>query len=96
VRPGLVGLGYRVRCLTLAGHDAAERRTAYRLQDLRDDVLKELDELGLSEVTLVGHSLGAFVATQVAMEGRVERLVLEELPVPPMDRLAGRPARGQR
>jgi pimeloyl-ACP methyl ester carboxylesterase len=92
VRPRLEVLGYRVHCLTLAGHGAAERRTAYRLQDFRDDVLKELDELRLSEVTLVGHSLGAFVATQVAMEGRVERLVLEELPVPRRDAADGSPS----
>ncbi len=84
VRPGLEGLGYRVHCLTLAGHGAAERRTAYRLEGFKDDVLREIDWLG--PVTLVGHSLGAFVATQVAVEGRVERLVLEELPVPPKDR----------
>ena len=90
VRPGLEGLGYRVHCLTLAGHGAAERRTAYRLEGFKDDVLREIDRLG--PVTLVGHSLGAFVATQVAMEGRVERLVLEELPVPPKDAADGPPS----
>ncbi|HEY3563325.1 MAG TPA: alpha/beta hydrolase [Kribbella sp.] len=76
-------LGYRVHRPTLLGHGNAPRRRPYRLTDFRDQVLRELDNL--DRLTLIGNSLGAFVATAVAIAdpGRVERLVLEEIPVPP-------------
>ncbi|WP_133781240.1 alpha/beta fold hydrolase [Kribbella sp. VKM Ac-2571] len=63
----------------------APRRRPYRLDDFRDQVLGELD--GLDHRTIVGNSLGAFVASAVAMADpdRVDSLVLEELPVPPRD-----------
>lgn len=85
VVPGLTGLGYRVHRPPLLGHRGAERRREYPLTAFRDDVLRELDALGLDRVTLVGHSLGAFVASMVAaaQPERVTRLVLEEMPVPP-------------
>ncbi|WP_112240531.1 alpha/beta fold hydrolase [Kribbella monticola] len=94
VRAGLEEAGYRVHCPTLAGHRGAARRRAYRLEDFRDDVVRELDELGLERVTLVGHSLGAFVASLIAVQvpERVERLVLEELPVPPRGAQDGPPS----
>lgn len=89
--PAFEELGYRVHCPTLLGHGSAPRRRAYLLDDFRDHLLRELDELhrvdGVDRVTLVGNSLGAFVASAVAMAQpeRVERLVLEELPIPPRD-----------
>ncbi|WP_371400985.1 alpha/beta fold hydrolase [Kribbella sp. NBC_00662] len=81
--PTFEELGYRVHCPTLLGHGSAPRRRPYRLDDFRDQVLREFD----GPITLVGNSLGAFVASAVAAAepDRVERLVLEELPVPPRD-----------
>jgi pimeloyl-ACP methyl ester carboxylesterase len=83
--PEFEALGYRVHCPTLLGHGNAPRRRPYRLDDFRDHVLRELD--GMDDITIVGNSLGAFVASAIAVAepGRVERLVLEELPVPPRD-----------
>lgn len=83
--PAFEALGYRVHCPTLLGHGSAPRRRPYLLDAFRDQVLGELD--GLDRVTFVGNSLGAFVASAVAVAqpDRVERLVLEELPVPPRD-----------
>jgi pimeloyl-ACP methyl ester carboxylesterase len=83
--PELEALGYRVHCPTLLGHGSAVRRRPYRLDDFRDQILGELD--GLDRVTLIGNSLGAFVASSIAVQhpDRVERLVLEEMPVPPRD-----------
>ncbi|MDX6281330.1 MAG: hypothetical protein QOH03_2401 [Kribbellaceae bacterium] len=80
LRPALTDLGYRVHTPTLLGHGSAERRTAYPLDAFADHVLKEAD----GRVTLIGASLGAFVATLIAQRepDRIERLVLEELPVP--------------
>ncbi|WP_328320993.1 alpha/beta hydrolase [Kribbella sp. NBC_00382] len=80
LKPALVGLGYRVHTPTLLGHGSAERRTAYPLDAFADHVLKEID----GRFTLIGASLGAFVATLIAQRepDRIDRLVLEELPVP--------------
>ncbi|GAB2579212.1 alpha/beta fold hydrolase [Kribbella endophytica] len=93
VRPGLEALGYELVCPTLLGHEDAVRRDAYPLTAFRDEVVRELD--GIDRFTLVGHSLGAFVATLVAQQHpeRVERLVLEEVPVPPRDAQDSAPAR---
>ncbi|MEV8373049.1 alpha/beta hydrolase [Kribbella sp. NPDC056861] len=93
VLPGLTELGYRVHRPILLGHRGAARQSSYSLNDLRDQVLRDIERLG--EVTLVGASLGAFVATTVATyePGRVARLVLEELPVPPRDAQDGPPSR---
>ncbi|WP_405060393.1 alpha/beta hydrolase [Kribbella sp. NBC_01505] len=81
--PPLTELGYRVHTPTLLGHAGAERRRTYALDAFRDDVLSQLDHL--DDFALVGNSLGAFVASAIAIEQptRVTRLVLEELPVPP-------------
>ncbi|TCC26470.1 alpha/beta fold hydrolase [Kribbella speibonae] len=83
--PEFEAMGYRVHRPTLLGHGSAPRRRPYRLDDFRDQVLRELR--GLDRVTFVGNSLGAFVASAVAVAepDRVERMVLEELPVPPRD-----------
>ncbi|MEV5966854.1 alpha/beta hydrolase [Kribbella sp. NPDC051952] len=83
--PELEALGYRVHTPTLLGHGRAPRQRPYLLDDFRDQILAELD--GLDRVTLVGNSLGAFVASSIAVQhpDRVERLILEEMPVPPRD-----------
>ncbi|WP_327633398.1 alpha/beta hydrolase [Kribbella sp. NBC_00482] len=83
--PEFEALGYRVHRPTLLGHGTAPRRRPYLLDDFRDHTLRELD--GLERVTIVGNSLGAFVASAIAAAEpeRVERLVLEELPIPPRD-----------
>ncbi|HWD80412.1 MAG TPA: alpha/beta hydrolase [Kribbella sp.] len=87
--PEFEALGYRVHCPTLLGHGTAPRRRPYLLNDFRDHVLGELD----GRVTLIGNSLGAFVASAIAVAdpGRVERLVLEEIPVPPRNARDGSP-----
>lgn len=49
------------------------------------DVTKVLDELDLYDVTLVGHSMGAYLAPVVALQapGRVKALVLVDGGIPP-------------
>lgn len=83
--PRLQALGYRVHRPTLLGHGTAPRRGQYVLTDFRDHLLRELE--GLDHLTLIGNSLGAYVASAVAVAepGRVDRMVLEEIPVPPRD-----------
>lgn len=89
--PEFEALGYRVHCPTLLGHGTAPRRRAYRLDDFRDQVLRDLD--GLDRITLIGNSLGAYVAGAVAIDrpDRVDRLVLEEVPIPPRNAQDGGP-----
>ncbi|MFF1821134.1 alpha/beta fold hydrolase [Kribbella sp. NPDC058245] len=91
--PPLAELGYRVHTPTLLGHAGAERRRTYALDAFRDDVLSQLDHL--DEFALVGNSLGAFIASAIAIEHptRVTRLVLEELPVPPRNAADHGPSR---
>lgn len=52
----------------------------YTYELMRDDVLALFDALDLSEVTLVGHSMGGTVACLVAEESpsRLARLILED------------------
>lgn len=75
---------YRVYALDLRGHGESGHPGVYSFESMRDDVLAFLDALGLSPVTLVGHSLGAVVAALVAQRrpDAVDRLVLEEGPMP--------------
>lgn len=79
--------------LTLLGHQGADRPGRYALGALVDDAVCQLDRLGGGSVTVVGHSLGAFVALSVAAyrPDVVSRLVLEEPPVPPRWVGDGRP-----
>ena len=62
---------------------------------MAEDVLGFLDECGLDDVTLVGHSMGGMVAYLVAIQQphRVERLVVEDAPPPYRRRLACSPDR---
>jgi len=87
LKPRLTELGYGVHAPTLLGHQGAEWRRSYPLDAFADHLLKDFDQRGLGQVTLVGASLGAFVASLIAQRepNRIERLVLEELPVPPRD-----------
>jgi pimeloyl-ACP methyl ester carboxylesterase len=82
LKPALTDHGYRVHTPTLLGHHGGERRAAYPLDAFADHLLKQLEDL--DRMTLVGASLGAFVATLIAQRdpARIDRLVLEELPIP--------------
>lgn len=80
--------GLRVLALDLAGHGLSEHRPAgglYPHWEYARDVLQVAEQLGWSRFSLVGHSMGAIVAAQLAaaMPERVERLVLIEGVVPP-------------
>jgi len=70
---------YRVYALSLRGHGYSDGPAAgYRQKDFAADVAAFLEALDLRGVTLVGHSLGSFVAQNVAVKdpGRIARLVL--------------------
>ncbi len=70
---------YHVYALDQRGHGDSERPArGYAIQDFAADVVAFMDAKGLRRATVVGHSMGSFVAQQVAASapGRVERLVL--------------------
>jgi pimeloyl-ACP methyl ester carboxylesterase len=76
-----VRLGYRVLALDLRGHgQSGWTQKGYRVADFARDVTGLIDQLGIAEIDLVGHSLGARVAIAVAGDqpDRVRRLVLSD------------------
>lgn len=70
----------RVYAVTLRGHGLSDHpKAGYTRADFAGDVTSLLRKLDLHDITLVGHSLGSFVAqvvTQNDAEGRIKRLVL--------------------
>jgi pimeloyl-ACP methyl ester carboxylesterase len=75
----LLPSSYRVYAVTLRGHGLSDHpETGYSRADFAGDILEFLDQLKLQHVTLVGHSLGSFVAQKVAEQdtGHLDRLVL--------------------
>lgn len=83
----LTAAGRPVLSVDLRGHGRSARTPGYLLDDFVDDLVFILDERGVDEVDVVGHSLGAQTSLRLAMRepGRVRRLVLEELPPMPRD-----------
>ncbi|HEX7997557.1 MAG TPA: alpha/beta fold hydrolase [Pyrinomonadaceae bacterium] len=74
-----LGANYHVYALTLRGHGDSERpASGYNLSDLASDVVAFMDTNQLKRVTLVGHSMGSFVAQRVALTApeRIDRLIL--------------------
>ncbi|HSE24352.1 MAG TPA: alpha/beta fold hydrolase [Pyrinomonadaceae bacterium] len=70
---------YRVYVLDQRGHGRSDQPfSGYALPDLARDVVAFMDARGIRRATIVGHSLGSFVAQHVAVlsPDRVQRLVL--------------------
>ena len=60
------------------GHGLSDKPPHYTLQDHVEDVISLLDELGLSSASVIGSSMGSYVAQGAAIQlkQRVDRLVL--------------------
>lgn len=68
-----------VFALDQRGHGDSDRpATGYTIADFARDALAFMDAKGIERATVVGHSMGSFIAQQVALLApeRVERLVL--------------------
>jgi pimeloyl-ACP methyl ester carboxylesterase len=80
----LVELGRRVIVPDLRGHGRSAHTASYRFDDFGADLLRLCDRLELSAVDLVGHSLGGYAVSCVAIErpALARRLVIEEQPLP--------------
>src|ERR1044071_5450020 len=70
---------YRVYSLDQRGHGESDRPVGgYAMQQFAGDVVAFMDAMNIKQATIVGHSMGSFVARYVAVEApeRVTRLVL--------------------
>jgi 3-oxoadipate enol-lactonase len=78
---------FPVVAVDLRGHGDSDRPAAYSCRLMADDVAGLLDQLGLREVTVLGHSLGGVVAYLLAVRrpDLVDRLVIEDI-CPPFSR----------
>ena len=71
--------GYRVVSFDARGHGRSEpalERSAYRYEELADDLLAVLDALGLERAVLAGASMGAHTALRVALRAPERVLAL--------------------
>ncbi|MGH2757551.1 MAG: alpha/beta fold hydrolase, partial [Actinomycetota bacterium] len=59
--------GQRLAFSDLRGHGLSQPKgeAAYSLKTLSDDLLATIDELGLQETVVVGHSIGGMIALQL-------------------------------
>jgi non-heme chloroperoxidase len=71
----------RAIAVSQRGHGDSERRpdARYRIEDMADDAAALIDALELGPAVVVGHSMGGWVAQQLAIEypNRVRGVVLE-------------------
>ena len=65
--------------VTMRGHgDAPKPESGFAIEDLAADIVPLMDQLGLGQVVLVGHSLGSLVGSRVAIDNpeRLAGLIL--------------------
>lgn len=70
---------FHVFALDQRGHgDSSQPDCCYSQADFADDVVAFMDAVGVRRASVVGHSMGSFIAQKVALDHpeRVERLVL--------------------
>jgi len=75
----LLPASFRVYAVTLRGHGLSDHpATGFSREDFAADILDFLDQIQIHHATLVGHSLGSFVAQKVAEQdhGHIDRVVL--------------------
>ena len=76
-----VGERHRVIAVDQRGHGRSEWTRSYRVAEMADDAIALTEHLGVTPVTIVGHSMGAMVALVVA--GRrpelADRIVLIDI-----------------
>ena len=76
---------FNVYCIDLRNHGGSPHAGDMSYQVMADDVLKFMDDQGLSTSHILGHSMGGKVAMQLALNypGRIKKLVIGDIsPVP--------------
>ncbi|MDQ3880941.1 MAG: alpha/beta fold hydrolase [Chloroflexota bacterium] len=86
----------RVYAVDLVGFGASRRRQRFVLAEAAAVLAAWMDRLGLERASVVGHSMGGFVAAELAADfpERVARLVLVAPAVLPYERRLWHPTRG--
>jgi pimeloyl-ACP methyl ester carboxylesterase len=79
-----IGDRFRVIAPDARGHGGSDWAKDYSFEAMRDDVVQLMDRLGILGAILVGHSMGALTAYELAATRpeMVRLLVLEEMPPP--------------
>jgi non-heme chloroperoxidase len=75
----LLDAKYRIFALDQRGHGESDRPTSgYKFADFAADALAFMDARQIKKAVIVGHSMGSFVAQQIAVSApeRVEKLIL--------------------
>src|SRR5688572_6798676 len=70
---------YRIFAIDQRGHGETDKpENGYEMRDFAADTAAFLDAMGIKSATVVGHSMGSFVAMQTTLDhsARVQRLVL--------------------
>lgn len=83
VAPAL-GDRFRVIALDARGHGDSEWTRDYSFELMRDDVVRFMEQVGIVAAIVVGHSMGAVTAYELAATRPevIRLLVLEEMPPP--------------
>jgi pimeloyl-ACP methyl ester carboxylesterase len=83
VAPNL-GERFRVIALDARGHGGSQWLRDYSFEVMRDDVARFMEEVGFLAAIVIGHSMGAITAYELAAArpDLIRLLVLEEMPPP--------------
>jgi pimeloyl-ACP methyl ester carboxylesterase len=82
--------GWDVFLVDQRGHGDSERAARYRVVDYIADAFRVVDFIGAGGLVVFGHSLGAMVATALAVARPLRAVVLEDPPFSTMgDRIVG-------
>jgi len=70
--------GFRVIMYDSRGHGKSDKPASYTLEDHANDLIGLMDALGLEKASLIGFSMGSYIAAAAAAKApeRVEKLVL--------------------
>ncbi len=80
----VLGENFRVVAPDARGHGGSQWMRDYTFEVMRDDVVKFMEQLGFLAAIVVGHSMGAVNAYELAATHpeQIRQLVLEEMPPP--------------
>ena len=87
---------FRVHVVDLVGFGASHAASRFALRESANHLTRWMDHVGLHRASLIGHSMGGFIAADLAAEtpARVDRLVLVDAVALPVERTRWRQALG--